>query len=427
VKKRAYSNANQLRLEKNQQKKLRWKRYLTRFLAVLLLTALTFVLFSYFYIRRFEGKIQAGTGVEKARKVLNKRAKDQKINLLLIGIDKREQKHDLGRADTIIVASLRPGEKKAVLLSIPRDMRVEIPGYGTTKINHAYAYGGAALVIETVKNFLGIDINHYALVDFRGFAKSVDALGGVDIYVEKEMLDVKSKIHFTPGWHHMDGKEALKYVRFRRDAQGDFGRIKRQQKFFKAVLKQAGKISSVWRLPSLIEVIAQRLETDMDVSEMLYLGRAFMSVKEDDVEMVMLPGKPGNIGGVSYVLPQEGAIREIIYWVEKKGELPPPVQTEVLKGIRVEVLNGCGEEGWAYKVGERLSELGLTFIKAADAESFDFKKTIISYQTSDYKAATEIRRWFGFGELTEVSETSQSVDLVITLGQDSLTRLKERL
>ncbi len=392
-----------------------------------MLAALTFALFSYFYIRRFEGKIQAGTGVEKAREALSKRSRDQKINLLLIGIDRREQKHDLGRADTVIVASLRPGEKKAVLLSIPRDMRVEIPGHGTTKINHAYAYGGAALVIETVKSFLGININHYALVDFRGFVKSVDALGGVDIYVEKEMLDVKGRIHFTPGWHRMDGKEALKYVRFRHDAQGDFGRIERQQKFFKAVLKKASKISSIWRIPALVEVIAQRVETDMDVSEMLYLGRAFMSVKEDDVDMAMLPGEPGNVGGVSYVLPKEGAIKEMIFWVEKKGELPPPVQTEVLEGVRAEVLNGCGEEGWAYKVGERLGELGLTFTKAADAESFDFKDTVIFYQADDYEAAAEIRRWLGFGELAEVSETSQSVDLVITLGQDSLEKLKERL
>lgn len=427
MKKNSYSGPNQFKLEENRQKKPRWKLYLIRSLVVLLLAGLILTLFSYFYIRRFEGKIQGGANVEKAREVLSKRARNQKINVLLIGIDKRELKHDLGRADTIIVASLRPGEKKAVLLSIPRDMRVDIPGHGTTKINHAYAYGGAALVIETVKNFLGLDINHYALVDFRGFAKSVDALGGVDIYVDEEMLDVKGKIHFTPGWQRMDGKEALKYVRFRHDARGDFGRIERQQIFFKAIFKKASKISSVWRLPALVEVIDQQLETDMDVSEILYLGRAFMSVKEDDVDMAMLPGEPGNIGGVSYVLPQEGAIREMVYWVERKGELPPPVQTEVLEGVKAEVLNGCGEEGWAYKVGERLSELGLTFIRAADASSFTYKNTVISYQTDDYEAAAELRRWLGFGELTEASETSQSIDLVITLGQDSLGKLRERL
>jgi len=166
--------------------------------------------------------------------------KIEKINVALLGVD--ERKTDPGRSDTIIIISLDVKNKKVNILSIPRDTRVYIQDHGFTKINHAYAYGGVPLSLKTLESFLNIPIHYYVKVNFQQFEKFIDAIGGVDIEVERRMYyrDKTDKflVDLTPGVHHLNGREALGYVRFRHDPMGDLARVERQQKFLMALFKQ---------------------------------------------------------------------------------------------------------------------------------------------------------------------------------------------
>ncbi|MBQ0055756.1 MAG: LCP family protein, partial [Synergistaceae bacterium] len=147
------------------------------------------------------------------------------------------------RSDTILFVTVELDDKCVKVLALPRDTRVEIPGHGTHKLNSSFAYGGVELLKTTVENYLKEPILYYVVVNYDNFPKLVDAFGGVDIDVKKRMRYVDRAghldINFQPGMQHMDGKNALLYVRFRKDAQGDIGRVQRQQQFIKALLKKA--------------------------------------------------------------------------------------------------------------------------------------------------------------------------------------------
>jgi LCP family protein required for cell wall assembly len=137
------------------------------------------------------------------------------VTILVLGRDTRDTESDPGRADTIMVIHLNPGEKRVVVLSIPRDTLVDIPGYGRDKINAAYAYGGEELMIKTVSNFLDARINHYVTLDFDGFVKLVDEMGGVDIVVDRPLIDPKTGANFSAGKHHLTGEQALAFTDLR--------------------------------------------------------------------------------------------------------------------------------------------------------------------------------------------------------------------
>ena len=170
-------------------------------------------------------------------------------NILVLGSDRRPGE-ERGRADTIML--MRYGGGKAARLSIPRDTLVNIPGVGPSKINAAYAIGGPPLMIETIKQYLGIEVNHLVEVDFKGFPKFVDALGGVDMTFENCIRSrFEGRTHrFPKGENHLNGEEALDVVRIRKNAcapeESDLTRARRQQQFLEAV---KGKLFSPFTFP----------------------------------------------------------------------------------------------------------------------------------------------------------------------------------
>ena len=171
-------------------------------------------------------------------------------NILLLGSDKRPGEKLRGRADTIML--MRYGGGKAARLSIPRDTEVSIPGHGTSKINAAYAIGGPSLLIETIKQFLGVEVNHIVEIDFKGFPKFVNALGGVNMTFGKCIVSrfEGRTVHFRRGEHHLNGQQALDVVRIRKNrcdpSQSDLTRARRQQQFLEAV---KGRIVSPFTFP----------------------------------------------------------------------------------------------------------------------------------------------------------------------------------
>lgn len=227
------------------------------------------------------------------------------LNVLVLGVDQ-----DKTRTDVVILAHWEPRYNQLSLVSLPRDTRVEIPCprenkecLSPDKLAHAHAYGtgpnadrGPELVKATVERFLGIRVDHYVRLDFAGFEKAVDALGGVTIDVEKN-LDYDDPyqnlhIHLKAGKQKLDGKRALHYVRFRNDELGDIGRIQRTQKFFFALLQSAREQGALGKLPSLAANLLPYVKTDLDTGSAVALARAAQHLTPESLRTVSLPGEP---------------------------------------------------------------------------------------------------------------------------------------
>ena len=240
------------------------------------------------------------------------KAKDKSI-IMIMGVDKR--KDDVGRSDTLMIATVDPRLDQATLLSIPRDTRVKIRGRGYDKINAAFAYGGVELTESTVENFLGIDIDHYIAVDTNSFVKIIDAIGGVDINVEKRMFyedpwddNGGLVIDLYPGKQHMDGKTAVTYVRYR-DSEGDIGRVKRQQAFMAACMDKVTSPEIVPRIPKIVREVIDAVETDMSLRQLLETAGALKAAAQNGLETDMVPGYPLYIDDISYWIPDVELLR----------------------------------------------------------------------------------------------------------------------
>lgn len=220
----------------------------------------------------------------------------ERVNILLLGGDSRGlAEHEIPRSDTIMVVSIDPVTKKAHLFSILRDTYVAIPQHGHNRINAAITMGGPELAMKTVSNLLGIPIQYYVYTDFKGFIALVDAVGGVDIEVEKDMKYSDSAdghqydIDLKKGLQHLDGEKALQYVRFRHDALSDYARTERQRKFMTALLDELQSTSSIMKLPKILSSVDPYVETNLTVNEMLKLGVLGFDIKASEVVSQQIP------------------------------------------------------------------------------------------------------------------------------------------
>ena len=236
-----------------------------------------------------------------------------RINILVLGVDERAD--DVGRSDTSFVVTLDTEAKKITVFSVPRDSRVKIAGHGWDKVNHAFAFGGLSLSKSTIENLLGVPIDYTVTVDFKGFVRMIDALGGITIDVEKRMRysdpyddDGGLVIDLYPGVQRLSGKEAIKYVRYR-DEEGDIGRVTRQQKFLKAVLKELASPQTVVRLPELAKEFYGAVKTDMPLSKIIKLLPMVQEAASNGMVTATIPGTPLWIKEVSYWQPNIAELR----------------------------------------------------------------------------------------------------------------------
>ena len=239
-------------------------------------------------------------------------AKD-KATIMIMGVDERDD--DVGRSDTLMIASIDPKTNQASLLSVPRDTRVKIKGHGFDKINAAYAYGKEKLSQDTVENLLGVNIDHYVIINTKSFKKIIDAIGGIDIDVPKRMHyedpwddDGGLIIDFQPGMQHMDGAKAVTYVRYR-DEEGDLGRIRRQQDFMRACMDKIVSPAIIPKLPSVIKEVMDSIQTDLTFRQLLEFAGTLKQSKENGLKTDMVPGRPLYIDGVSYWIPNLNKLR----------------------------------------------------------------------------------------------------------------------
>ena len=223
----------------------------------------------------------------------------ERVNILVLGADARgleKTGNEVPRSDSMMVVSIEPNTKKALLISILRDTYVKIPGHGSDRINAAMTIGGPTLAMKTVSNLLDIPIQYYVYMDFKGFIGVVDALGGVDIDVDKNMDyedaedDHIYDIHLKKGLQELDGKTALQYVRFRHDAMSDFTRSERQRNFLTAISKKMQTTSGILNLPKILAAVDPYIETNIDsFSDKLKLGSLGFDAKASGFVGIQVP------------------------------------------------------------------------------------------------------------------------------------------
>lgn len=229
------------------------------------------------------------------------------VNILIMGVDARGfEEGEIPRSDSMLVASIDPVKKKMYLFSILRDTYVEIPGHDRNRINTAITHGPNT-AMKAVGDLLGMPIQYYVYTDFQGFMKLVDAVGGVDFYVEKDM-SYSSKadkneydINLKQGMQHLDGNSALQYVRFRYDAMGDFTRTERQRELIMAVVKKMQTTTSIMKLPDILKSVSPYIDTNLNVEDMWKLAnvayKSSMSGSEQVPPMKLL--KEMSVGGAA--------------------------------------------------------------------------------------------------------------------------------
>jgi len=276
-----------MRAEKHHgKKKRRWTTVLLVFLVLIGATA------GYAYYQFKQGVNQSLKKVNKENKNVvytfdGKKDQYGDTNILMLGSDARGK--EKSRADTIMIVHYNQDKGTYKLTSIMRDSYVNIPGHGKHKINSAFARGGPELMRQTIKDNFDIDLQYYAIVDFQGFVQLIDEAfpNGVEINVEKKMSEYID-VTLEPGLQRLNGAQMLGFVRFRHDAIGDFGRVKRQQQAVKAIGEQLSTFQTITKLPKLIGVLSPYVNTNMDTSSILFMAKDFLTKKES-VETLRIP------------------------------------------------------------------------------------------------------------------------------------------
>src|ERR687886_147327 len=379
------------------------------------------------------------------------------FNILLIGVDLREARPDEGaRSDTLIVAHVDPVGKWASMLSIPRDSFVKIPKRNDVpgdKINGAYSYGylhpgiygatttpaeaGAALVAETVETFLGVKIDYTAQVDFQGFQKLVDAIGGIVVDVPHTILDVEyptedegyMRLLIEPGLQRMDGITALRYARTRH-ADSDFGRSQRQQQVIQAAfseIKRRGVLGKVEAAPQLLSAIRESVKTTMpidDVSTLRGLATLAQEIGTDRIQRFA-------VNPDSVKLDPHFDNRYDIHWdldavhqLAQKFEQAPGQASGGSEEATIQVQNGKGVQGLAGQVTLDLQLAGYNVGDPATAPTQDNPHTMILDYTGKPQTREKLAKFFKLDpqyvrdESANQADAPYGIDIVVLLGKD---------
>ncbi len=285
-------------------------------------------------------------------------------NILLLGVDSNGEGTDPfegTRTDTIILMNIDPRSKSLNAISIPRDSKVYLPGdHGIQKINAAHAIGGIGMTIKTIEDTLGVKIDRYIMVHDQAVKEIVDALGGVDIYVEKDMHynDYSGKlfINLKKGENHLDGKEVIGYLRFRHDAMGDIGRTQRQQWFLRGLMEELKKPETITKLPEIINVANKYIKTNMSFYELSQYASLAKHLDMDKIEIAMLPGAPNKKGYISYWILDPEKTQEVVDRLIYREKVNP---ADLGPQMKAGIMYSEGNEAEAQLIKEQLTTLGI--------------------------------------------------------------------
>lgn len=294
------------------EKKKKSKKKIWLWIVGSLLTIfLIFIGTAYYTIQKTMNKIntplvEATDITEEAPKTMKKK---EPFSVLLLGVDERS--NDSGRSDTMIVITVNPEKQTMKMLSIPRDTRTEIIGHDTVdKINHAYAFGGVPMAMDTVENLLDIPLDYYVFINMEGFLQIIDTLGGVTI--QNDMDLTYDSYHFPKGELSLNGDEALIFSRIRyEDPRGDFGRQIRQRQIIEAVMKKASTPSVILKASDMLDVVGDNVRMNFTVKDLIQLQSIYKKM-DSSIEQLSFEAEGGKmIDRIWYYVPDETELQQI--------------------------------------------------------------------------------------------------------------------
>jgi LCP family protein required for cell wall assembly len=356
----------------------------------------------------------------------------QPINILLIGSDKRPGKSDNGdpgRSDSIILVKMDPDRDFISMLSFPRDLYVPIPGYGSDKINAAYSIGGPKLTMETVKQLTGEPINQFVNIDFQGFVRLVNAVGGVYIDVDRRYFNDNSgggpsyaTIDLQPGYQKLNGDDALDYARFRH-TDSDFQRINRQQQFLSELKRQTKRIGNLLQLPSFGKIFRDNIRMSITSrSQLLQILQLALTVDKSRIARVRINGGLDILpNGASIVRATQTEVADAVDKWKNPDFIAGPKQKRVVPSqVHVAVLNGNGRVLSADTGAQLLDDKGWLARPAGNATTFDYTESQVLYGPGKRDEGRAVQRLFGpFTGLQQAKGSlGAGVDVQVVLGSN---------
>ncbi|MBU5483550.1 LCP family protein [Clostridium sp. MSJ-11] len=393
---------------------------------VILLTILFVIAFAssflYFYLLSFSNNSKIGDGVANVER--KETSNDEPVNILVMGVDYGGpyNKNEPKRTDTMILVSYNPKDKKLNMISIPRDTRVRINGK-VQKINAAHAIGGPKYSVDSVESLLGIDVHYYAKLDYEGFRKIIDSIGGIEMKIEQDMYydDDTQDLHirFKKGEVvHLDGKKAEEFFRWRQNndgtglAEGDLGRIKNQHLFISKVIDKFKSPAIITKIPSIMSTLPKYVETNMKPDEIIKYGYSFLRVDQEDMDISTLKGEAKYVGNVSYFLYDEKANKDLVNSL-KGITKETQVQREKLK---IQVLNCTNKNGLASEYSSRLKSKGYTDVFIGNGDKREKSKIIIKGVDKDL--IDSIKKDFKIDKVESSSYKEGDYNITVLLGED---------
>jgi LCP family protein required for cell wall assembly len=353
------------------------------------------------------------------------------LMFLVVGSDSRARLDDLNnfgqaggaRGDVVMLVRV-DSSGSAQMLSIPRDLRVEIPGHGANKINAAYAFGGPSLMVETIKANLNVSVNHYVEIDFVGFQAIIDEVGGIEVSFPYPARDAKSGLDVPAGDQILNGEQALAFARSRRYEEqqngswvsveaNDIGRTQRQQTVMKALVSRLKSPSSIAEAGDVASAMSRNMTIDASLADAspASLLWDFRGVITGSIEGATLPTYSENIGGSSFQIAQQPeADAMLANFRSGKAFDDQPLQ--------VRVLNGNGSAGAAGEMSDRLESLGFQVADIGNADSNSFQQTTVVVPEGSDDGET-ITAALGFG-VVEFGVVDNGYDAVVIVGADAL-------
>jgi len=365
------------------------------------------------------------------------------ITILCIGLDEsRDHRgiahHKGSRTDTLFLLHLQKNGNRLGVLSIPRDTLVYLSdGYGRGKINSAYPLAfldeyedsdnnyeqakatGVKQVRETAEEFMGVPVDYYVLIKITGAREFADAIGGLTMDVEKDM-DYDDNwgnlhIHLKKGRQKLSGQQVVGYARFRHDEEGDWGRIRRQQQVLKALVKKLKEPSNVMRINKIAKVIETNIETDIPFKELVDLALVYKNFNKENMVRGVITGTDDMWGGAAVIIPTESEKERLIARILRDPEHLKP------EDMRIRVHNGCGIDGLAHNIADKLREKGYDVVDVGNAEKEDVEKTEIVDHYRNNAGAKEIEKLIGKSvKIVKKSCDNKELnpDFTIILGKD---------
>ncbi len=365
------------------------------------------------------------------------------LNILILGVDEGSVPGETGnfRTDVIEVASIDVVNQKAVVVSIPRDTKVTLPGHGDEKINAAHAFDGPAGAIAAVKNLTGMDIHFYVRFNFTAFQDLVDAMGGVPFALAYDIKDQYAGVLFKGYYEHLTGEQALTLVRARHSLpNGDMSRIEDQQKFLKAMAEKVMGIKDKGTLRHILEAVQANVKMSMTADFILTLAEALQGMSIDNVQMATVPGDAPEpkAGQPWYFIADPAGTAELfnnvknyvsIYSPEEEKAQQQETQAEqqqqaaasqMRASVRVKVLNGTGKAGVAATLAQKLGGLGYQGVATGDAKNKYNQSTVI-YAKGKEAQARLVASDSGLGAVVEEGDAvaaQNAADVVVVIGSN---------